>query len=69
MAAGLVTVAHASGGPKSDIVVEYDGGSTGFLAATATEYADALEKAFGMCLFLFLSYSFPLPSVHVFLLH
>lgn len=28
-AAGLISVAHDSGGPKSDIVVEHDGGPTG----------------------------------------
>jgi alpha-1,2-mannosyltransferase len=54
MAAGLVTVAHDSGGPKSDIIVrpwdlqefarEGGGGKrpTGCLASTAEEYADAM---------------------------
>lgn len=32
MAAGLVTVAHKSGGPQADIVVPYNGAITGFLA-------------------------------------
>ena len=39
MAAGMVTIAHNSGGPRSDIIRH---GHTGFLAATADEYADAL---------------------------
>ena len=34
----MVVVAHNSGGPKSDIVVEYDGEATGFLASTPEEY-------------------------------
>ncbi|KAL7545124.1 hypothetical protein ACHAWF_014491 [Thalassiosira exigua] len=52
MAAGLVTVAHDSGGPKSDIILrtwKFDQptekdchGSTGCLASTADEYARAL---------------------------
>jgi len=54
MAAGLVTVAHNSGGPKSDIIVqlrrEGEHGEivtkkTGFLANTAEEYADAMYEA------------------------
>jgi len=39
MAAGLVTVAHNSGGPKMDIVRD---GETGYLARTAEEYADVM---------------------------
>lgn len=46
MAAGVVTVAHNSGGPRSDIVVEHGGGPTGFLAATADEYAAAMQRVF-----------------------
>jgi alpha-1,2-mannosyltransferase len=42
MAAGLLVVAHNSGGPRSDIVTP---GQTGFLAATVDEYADALYQA------------------------
>mgnify|MGYP002385538135 CR=1 FL=1 len=45
MAAGLVTVAHASGGPRADIVNQ-DGASTGFLATSVAEYADAFEAVF-----------------------
>ena len=43
MAAGLVTIAHRSGGPKSDIIEE---GRTGFLAETAEEYAKLLADSF-----------------------
>merc|ERR1719228_1472159 len=39
MAAGLMTVAHRSGGPLMDIVVEETGATNGFLAASAQEYA------------------------------
>ncbi|ELR14454.1 asparagine-linked glycosylation 11 (alpha-1,2-mannosyltransferase) family protein [Acanthamoeba castellanii str. Neff] len=42
MAAGLVTIAHNSGGPKTDIV---EHGQTGFLAATEEEYAECMERA------------------------
>jgi alpha-1,2-mannosyltransferase len=47
-AAGLVSVVHNSGGPKLDIVVEVDGGRTGFHATTAEEFADAFEEALSM---------------------
>ncbi|KAG9291419.1 hypothetical protein G9A89_021837 [Geosiphon pyriformis] len=42
MAAGLVTVAHNSGGPKMDILVEYNGMKTGFLADETQNFASAL---------------------------
>lgn len=45
MAAGLVVVAHNSGGPKADII---DVGRTGFLASTAEEYADRIFQIFNM---------------------
>lgn len=41
-AAGLVTIAHNSGGPKTDIV---EHGQTGFLAATEEEYAECMAQA------------------------
>lgn len=45
MAAGVITIAHNSGGPRSDIVQP---GVTGYLAATAEEYgrviADVLQN-------------------------
>ena len=43
MAAGMIVVAHNSGGPKSDIVSPHQ---SGFLATTADEYADAIYEAF-----------------------
>jgi glycosyltransferase involved in cell wall biosynthesis len=46
MAAGAITVAHDSGGPRADIVVPYSGVPTGFLATTPAQYADALEAIF-----------------------
>ncbi|CAB9501034.1 Man(3)GlcNAc(2)-PP-Dol alpha-1,2-mannosyltransferase [Seminavis robusta] len=48
MSAGLITIAHDSGGPKSDIVVPLDGQPTGMLASTAEGYADAMHQAFTM---------------------
>jgi len=49
MAAGLIVVAHDSGGPKSDIVVTSPSTKqTGFLAANAKEYAHALNDALSM---------------------
>jgi alpha-1,2-mannosyltransferase len=41
-AAGLVTIAHNSGGPKTDIVEHQH---TGYLAATEAEYAECMERA------------------------
>ncbi|XP_078101374.1 GDP-Man:Man(3)GlcNAc(2)-PP-Dol alpha-1,2-mannosyltransferase-like [Sander vitreus] len=43
MAAGAIVLAHKSGGPKLDIVVEYEGGQTGFLADSEDSYAAAME--------------------------
>jgi len=57
MAAGLLVIAHNSGGPKSDIIIQpaqiSAGGTTiettkdttGFLAATNDEYAKAIYSA------------------------
>jgi alpha-1,2-mannosyltransferase len=56
MAAGLTTVAHNSGGPKMDLIVpvsisdslrtqQESNLCTGYLAATATEYADCIGAA------------------------
>jgi len=46
MAAGTVVLAHDSAGPKLDIVVDYNGQRTGFLANTAESYAAALDVIF-----------------------
>jgi alpha-1,2-mannosyltransferase len=48
MNAGLLTIAHNSGGPKSDTIVPYQGQVTGFLATTADEYAKAILEALHM---------------------
>ncbi|KAI7888817.1 uncharacterized protein EV154DRAFT_425060 [Mucor mucedo] len=48
MAAGLIPVAHQSGGPKLDIVTEYDGKPTGFLADSVDTFADALYTALSL---------------------
>lgn len=48
MAAGLIPVAHKSGGPKFDIVTEYDGKPTGYLANTADTFADSLNSALAL---------------------
>ena len=45
MAAGLVTIAHNSGGPQTDIVEQ---GETGFLTTTADDYAEAIHQALTM---------------------
>ncbi len=52
--AGVVPIAHASGGPKADIVVPWPPapdasarGPTGLLAATAAEYAAGLRALLG----------------------
>ncbi|KAK4202562.1 family 4 putative glycosyltransferase [Triangularia verruculosa] len=47
-AAGLVSVVHDSGGPKMDIVVEVEGGFTGFHATTSSEFAEGFEKALSL---------------------
>jgi len=39
MSAGLLTIAHRSGGPLMDIIVEESGSRNGFLACSAQEYA------------------------------
>lgn len=41
VAAGLITVAHNSGGPKADIIQP---GINGFLASESDEYAELFEK-------------------------
>jgi alpha-1,2-mannosyltransferase len=48
MAAGLIVIAHRSGGPKSDIVVPFEGKPTGFLALTVNEYAENIYQALTM---------------------
>ncbi len=42
LASGLITLAHRSGGPLMDIVVEEEANRNGFLAVGEQEYADAI---------------------------
>jgi alpha-1,2-mannosyltransferase len=53
MAAGLVVMAHDSGGPQTDIVTTKGNNSTveertGFLATTANDYAEAIHQILSM---------------------
>ncbi|KAI6039650.1 glycosyltransferase family 4 protein [Pisolithus marmoratus] len=48
MAAGLVPLVHASGGPLHDIVVAYQSQPTGFHAKTPGEFASALHEILTM---------------------
>lgn len=48
MAAGLIVVAHGSGGPQSDIVVPHQGQKTGYLATSVEAYAERLYQALTM---------------------
>ncbi|KAM6494268.1 mannosyltransferase [Amanita muscaria] len=48
MAAGMIPVAHASGGPLMDIVVPYEGGPTGFHARDSDSFAEALHNALSL---------------------
>ncbi|KAJ7041151.1 mannosyltransferase [Mycena alexandri] len=45
MAAGVIPIAHASGGPFQDIVVPFQGKITGYHAKTHTEFASAIHTA------------------------
>ncbi|KAK7689918.1 hypothetical protein QCA50_006557 [Cerrena zonata] len=44
MAAGLIPVTHASGGPLNDIVVPFNGKPTGYHATNAEAFADAFHE-------------------------
>lgn len=46
MAAGLIMIAHRSGGPLMDIIETSEGSRTGYLASTPEEYADAIRNIF-----------------------
>ena len=48
MAAGNIVVAHNSGGPKLDIVIEFNGHQTGFLADDVDSYSAALNTIFSL---------------------
>lgn len=47
-AAGLVSVVNDSGGPKEDIVVEIEGGKTGFHASNKEEFAAGYAQALAL---------------------
>ena len=48
MAAGVITLAHNSGGPKMDIVTERNGYLTGCLADSEETYSEAMELIFSL---------------------
>ena len=48
MAAGTIVLAHDSAGPKLDIVVDYLGEKTGFLADSVESYAKNIEEIFNL---------------------
>ncbi|CAI9722378.1 Hypothetical predicted protein [Octopus vulgaris] len=48
MAAGTIILAHDSGGPKMDIVVQHDENRTGFLASDVDSYSDAMRTIFDL---------------------
>lgn len=48
MAAGVIALAHNSGGPKMDIVKEWNSAPTGFLADSEETYAKAMNTIFSM---------------------
>ncbi|KAK0460001.1 mannosyltransferase [Desarmillaria tabescens] len=45
MAAGVIPIAHASGGPLKDIIVPFNGLPTGYHAETPAAFADAIHTA------------------------
>ncbi|KAJ7201669.1 mannosyltransferase [Mycena pura] len=46
MAAGVIPIVHASGGPLEDIVVLFQGEITGYHATTPATFASSIHKAF-----------------------
>ena len=48
MASGAIVLAHDSGGPRMDIVIEWEGKPTGFLASDEKSYAAAMETIFAL---------------------
>ncbi|XP_078050641.1 ALG11 alpha-1,2-mannosyltransferase isoform X1 [Augochlora pura] len=48
MAAGLIVIAHASGGPRADIIETQPGSQNGFLAEEAEEYARIMAHIISM---------------------
>jgi len=48
MAAGVIPVAHNSAGPKEDILVNFEGHCSGFLASDPEEYAGYFDHIFSL---------------------
>ena len=48
MAAGVIALAHDSGGPKLDIVVPWKGQTTGFRASDEKSYSQSISKVFNI---------------------
>ncbi|KAF7302656.1 hypothetical protein HMN09_00900200 [Mycena chlorophos] len=48
MAAGVIPIVHASGGPLEDIVVPFEGKNTGYHAKTPETFAEAIHAAFSL---------------------
>ncbi|KAJ7070666.1 mannosyltransferase [Mycena amicta] len=48
MAAGVIPIVHASGGPLEDIVVPFDGKNTGYHATSPETFAAAIHQAFSL---------------------
>lgn len=44
MAGGLIMVAHDSGGPKMDILLDYEGQKTGYTASETETYAKVMKE-------------------------
>lgn len=47
-AAGLIPVVNDSGGPKMDIVINWEGGETGYHASTEEEFARCFGEVMKM---------------------
>lgn len=48
MCAGVIPIAHNSGGPMMDIVVRDSSGMVGYLCESKEEYADAITQVLSM---------------------
>ena len=47
-ASGVIPVGHNSAGPKMDILVPHEERQTGYLAETAEDFAQKMEKIFAL---------------------
>ena len=48
MSSGCIMIAHRSGGPQMDIMTDFNGQQTGFLAETVEEFADSIIEVLRM---------------------